>query len=432
MIQSIELNSEGVDAMRREFVHCETLFTEIHNGIENELKQRLRNLESHRDGRNAVNIEAIDLWDALNACYYRYNIAAFADFETSCKRCYHLQQRLLNVNGQGISLLGFNVSDFSSINISFSNPFGVIGYFRIIKLIAIAIECCYSANSNELEREILDKANGYLSIDVENWLGQAVKDIIATFDGSTDLKQLFIQQLKSSRPSLSTPTRGTLYDNILTGLIPHADLAYSLFDGKKVVKGKKLRDIKGVTLRFQSGILPPKFELAKCLKGYVACDKDGRPGIYIGFRGSVHIINFVTDLHQLLFGPDISYFLALGIVAEVYEDLQEYECAIYVVGHSLGGGLAQYATAAIDKANVRAVCYNSAGLSEKTLATLNMRKALPTYKVIHMYVSPDFVFLYGNQLGSAYKYNVKKGPIRAHLMNSVRQAAKNLDYVKLI
>ena len=93
MIQSIELNSEGVDAMRREFVHCETLFTEIHNGIENELKQRLRNLESHRDGRNAVNIEAIDLWDALNACYYRYNIAAFADFETSCKRYYQLQQR---------------------------------------------------------------------------------------------------------------------------------------------------------------------------------------------------------------------------------------------------------------------------------------------------------------------------------------------------
>lgn len=31
--------------------------------------------------------------DALNAYYYRYNIAAFADFETSCKRYYQLQQR---------------------------------------------------------------------------------------------------------------------------------------------------------------------------------------------------------------------------------------------------------------------------------------------------------------------------------------------------
>ena len=48
MIQSIELNSEGVDAMRREFVHCETLFNEIHSGIENELKQRLRSLEIHK------------------------------------------------------------------------------------------------------------------------------------------------------------------------------------------------------------------------------------------------------------------------------------------------------------------------------------------------------------------------------------------------
>lgn len=431
MIQPIDLNEELVGAVRREFEHCELLFTEIHSGIENELKQRLRNLESHREGRNSVHIEAIDLWDALNACYYRYNIAAFSDFESSCIRCYQLQQRLLNANGQGLALLGFNVSDMPSINLSFSNPLGAIGYFRIIKLITVSIECCYSATPNDLEREILEKANGYLSVDVENWLGQAVKNIVATFDGSTDLKQLFIQQLKSSRPTLSTPIKGTLYDNILKGLVPHADLAYSLFEGKKVVKGKKLLDVKGVTLNFQCGDLPSVFELAKCLKGYVACDKEGIPGVYIGFRGSVNFMNYVTDLHQLLFGPDISYFLAVGITAKVYEDLKEHNCPIYVVGHSLGGGLSQYATAAIDNPMVGAVCYNSAGLSDQTLGTLNQRKALSAYKIIHMYVSPDLVFRFGNQLGSAYKYEVKKDPIRAHLMSSVRKAAENQNYLKL-
>ena len=307
MIQTIEFNRELVNAMRTEFVHCETLFTKIHSGLENELRQRLRNLESHRDGRNAMNLETIDLWDALNACYYRYNIATFTVFEQSCKSCYQLQQRLLNENGQGLALLGFNVSNLPSINISFSNPLGVIGYFRIIKLITVSIECCYSATPNELEREILEKANDYLAIDVENWLGQAVKNIIATFDGSTDLKQLFIQQLKSSRPSLSTPIKGTLYDNILRELVPHVDLAYRLFEGKKAIKGRKLRDVKGVTLKFQSGDLPPMFELAKCVKGYVACDKEGVPGVYVGFRGSANFMNYVTDLHQLLFGPDISF-----------------------------------------------------------------------------------------------------------------------------
>ena len=295
MIQTIEFNRELVNAMRTEFVHCETLFTKIHSGLENELRQRLRNLESHRDGRNAMNLETIDLWDALNACYYRYNIATFTEFEQSCKSCYQLQQRLLNENGQGLALLGFNVSNLPSINISFSNPLGVIGYFRIIKLITVSIECCYSATPNELEREILEKANDYLAIDVENWLGQAVKNIIATFDGSTDLKQLFIQQLKSSRPSLSTPIKGTLYDNILRELVPHVDLAYRLFEGKKTIKGRKLRDVKGVTLKFQSGDLPPMFELAKCLKGYVACDKEGVPGVYVGFRGSANFMNYVTD-----------------------------------------------------------------------------------------------------------------------------------------
>ena len=432
MIETIEFNNEVVDAMRTEFVHCETLFTEIHSGIETELKQRLRNLESHREGRNSINIEAIDLWDALNACYYRYNIAAFSEFESSCIRCYQLQERLLNANGQSLSLLGFNVSDLPSINISFNNPVGVIGYFRIIKLITVSIECCYSATPNELEREILEKANNYLAIDVENWLGQAVKNIIATFNGSTDLKQLFIQQLNSSRPSPSTPRKETLYDNILRKLVPHADLAYQLFEGKKVIKGRKLRDVKGVTIKFQSGDLPSVFELAKCLKGYVACDKEGIPGVYVGFRGSANFMNYVTDLHQLLFGPDISYFLAVGIVAKVYEDLKEHNCPIYVVGHSLGGGLAQFATAAIDNSVVGAVCYNSAGLSGQTLSTLNQSKALSTYKVIHMYVSPDLVFRFGNQLGSAYKYEVKKDPFSAHQMGSVRKAADNQDYVKLI
>ena len=103
-----------------------------------------------------------------------------------------------------------------------------------------------------------------------------------------------------------------------------------------------------------------------------------------------------------------------------------------MVGHSLGGGLAQFATAAIDNTSTRAVCYNSAGLSDQTLSTLNQRKALSTYKVIHMYVSPDLVFRFGNQLGSAYKYEVKKDPIHAHLMSSVRKAAENQDYIKLI
>ena len=47
--------------------------------------------------------------NALNVCYYRYNIAAFADFETSCKRYYQLQQRLLNCNEHGLSLLDLTI-----------------------------------------------------------------------------------------------------------------------------------------------------------------------------------------------------------------------------------------------------------------------------------------------------------------------------------
>lgn len=50
MIQTIDLNEELVGEVRKEFEHCESLFTEIHSGIEIELKQRLHNLELHKEG----------------------------------------------------------------------------------------------------------------------------------------------------------------------------------------------------------------------------------------------------------------------------------------------------------------------------------------------------------------------------------------------
>lgn len=430
MIQPIEFDAELLGAASREFARSRELFTTIHRGIGDELKQRFRHIKKYGNANKVEQLEAGDLWDALNACYYRYNKDKFAEFEKSCTRCYNLQLQLLNASG-GVSLLGFSATDFPKLGIPFTNPLGAIGFFRVIKLIDIAIECYDSVKRNHLEREILDKANGYLSVDVENWLGRAVKDIVATFDGSTDVKALFVQLLQSSRPTLNKPIDGNLYDKILKTMVPHADLAYALFSRAERYKGNSVRDVKGINLQFQSGELPAKFELAKCLKGYVACDKDGCPGVYVGFRGSASLANFVTDFHQLLFGPDISYFLAVGIVAKVYEDLKDKKCNINVVGHSLGGGLAQYSVAAIDDKSVRAICYNSAGLSDKTLDTLKERKSLTDYMVLHMYLCPEFVFLCGNQLGSAYKYSIAKDPLSAHCMENIRQVLKNNDYLNL-
>lgn len=430
MIQPIEFDEELLGAARSEFVHCSKLFGTIHSGLKEELIHRFKHLKKYGKADKIVQMEAVDLWDALNSCYYRYNNDKFAEFEKSCTRCYNLQLKLLNANG-GVSLLGFKVADFPQLDIPFTNPLGAIGFFRIVKLIDIAIECFSCGKIHDLEREILEKADGYLAVDVENWLGRAVKDIVATFDGSTDVKALFIQLLQSSRPTLNKPIDGSLYDNILRTMVPHADLAYAIFSKSKKIKGNSIRDVKGIRLQFQSGEISGKFELAKCLKGYVGCDKEGCPGVYVGFRGSKHLSNYVTDYHQLLFGPDISYFLAVGIVAKVYEDLKGCECNIHVVGHSLGGGLAQYSAAAVDDKSVDAVCYNSAGLAEKTLDTLNNRKNLTAYKVLHMHVCPDFVFLCGNQLGSAYKYSIITDPLSAHCMKSIRKVSGMHGNLKL-
>jgi hypothetical protein len=82
--------------------------------------------------------------------------------------------------------------------------------------------------------------------------------------------------------------------------------------------------------------------------------------------------NFATDAFQFVSGPSKVYFAAVGILQAVMKSYPKNR--IYVFGHSLGAGLAQFSAGAINSRKAVAYCYNSAGLSEYHVGLIEKRK----------------------------------------------------------
>lgn len=160
--------------------------------------------------------------------------------------------------------------------------------------------------------------------------------------------------------------------------------------------------------------------------GYIAhCGCNG--GYVIGFRGTKSWQNWLTNATQLLVGVSLIYKVALGLVVKMKE---KYGSNLLVVGHSLGGGLTQFAVAGLDDYNVVGFGYNSAGLSNMAVDLLKDK-----YQggIHHLHLRYDQVFLIGNQLGDCYEQNGELlDPIRAHSLSSMRAMAScDVPYCEL-
>lgn len=141
-------------------------------------------------------------------------------------------------------------------------------------------------------------------------------------------------------------------------------------------------------------------------------------GTEIGCKSLREVANNVhTDLVQILAMADSSYLAGLGIVLEMkakYPDVP-----IVVVGHSLGGGLAQFSVSALadDLGKISAFCYNSAGLSGATnrLIKKNDNKRNITHIVLH----DDPVSKIGKLRGSMKIVNCEYNLLTSHSLESV-------------
>lgn len=147
-------------------------------------------------------------------------------------------------------------------------------------------------------------------------------------------------------------------------------------------------------------------------KGYAILDPvhfhiwfgmEGDDTVLIGFAGTqlnnIETIN--ADVQQFTGFYTMFYQMAIGAVALMLERYPSHN--VRVIGHSLGGGLAQFSVAANIKethGRLTGIGFNSAGLSSVTYSSIKPNLRLGKFYIKH-YVTPyDFISPFGQFVGS--------------------------------
>jgi len=152
--------------------------------------------------------------------------------------------------------------------------------------------------------------------------------------------------------------------------------------------------------------------------------------VIVSFAGTdiKNVETIATDALQL-FIPSMTYLCAAGMLKEILEYFGSKR--IYVTGHSLGGGLAQFSTAAnIKCGNLRCVGFNSAGLSMESLKSIgNMELSESSKCTVHYTTIFDPVSVFGALIGHNEKLPAVKGSFPGHSLSAVKTCLES--YCKL-
>ena len=297
----------------------------------------------------------------------------------------------------------------------------MMSFHSMMKTVFQAIDIYAKVHADSIEIDILTNAEKYLTSGVRDYLRKAknfaMGCVLGDWNFAVQAANLFVFNSlghKSGKKRICP-----LYE-----MIPAADLSYKLH-AHRCPPDIPSYMLQCVPISFQNSILKPRFELGKGLKGFVGFDE--RYNCYVlSFQGTNNAYNVLTDFHQALFGADITYLMSVGILGKLVE--QHQKANICVVGHSLGGGLAQYATLAIDSPNINTCCYNSAGLSDQSIAQLKNQR-LNNSVIEHLHIENDIVFKIGNQLGSYFSIPAGCNPKEAHKMSTVRKQTGNFEEI---
>lgn len=113
--------------------------------------------------------------------------------------------------------------------------------------------------------------------------------------------------------------------------------------------------------------------------------------------------NVITDFAQIYFGPETTYMAAVGLLKDIKANIPADE--LWVLGHSLGGGLMQYACVALENLRIHGIGYNAAGLSAYSLRTLTAARIKKMESsIIQIRSNSDYVSNMGKQIGAKVKY----------------------------
>lgn len=191
--------------------------------------------------------------------------------------------------------------------------------------------------------------------------------------------------------------------------IKFAQLAYGQ---SKIIKGY-MTTLHPYIIHFGHGIQGKQdadgfFHLQRNMNGYIAYTEEQVPRIIFGLTGTKpsSLANWKTNFGQYFCGPNLPYLYAWGILDSILLGKSHRDgfkdSRVEVYGHSLGGGMMQYAVANHPSDIVSGYGYNSAGLGGKTIESM---QHFNVSKITHLYLPYDFVFMMPGsfQLGWAVK-----------------------------
>lgn len=130
-------------------------------------------------------------------------------------------------------------------------------------------------------------------------------------------------------------------------------------------------------------------------------ENDG--SIVVVFRGSeASVDDWTTNVSQGVGGVPEQYSEASEILTRVIQNTTESKQSIKVVGHSLGGGLATYATLNNDTSRVTTTTFNAAGIYPTNINNANLRMAAD--KITNIRIANDPVSAHtGLLIGTTYE-----------------------------
>jgi len=168
---------------------------------------------------------------------------------------------------------------------------------------------------------------------------------------------------------------------------------------------------------------PPGWKRDACFKnlsGMNACTfKDSKNRTVLAFRGTTDVADASSDARQVLGDSplgiitDPQYSQAYSIAKKVRESCG---CEPILTGHSLGGGLAQYAAG---RMGLEAWTFNAAGLSGKNWMVANMNAS----RVTNLRVKGDGLSI-GSHVGNTITY--KSQSKNKHKLSDFTKALKDI------
>ena len=269
----------------------------------------------------------------------------------------------------------------------------------------------------------------YMSILYNGFL-QIVDIIGLWFVYGTDFEKILIAQgiyanYQENRPVGTREKKQRAYDMCMMAdfaLKGHTNGVKDVKDYKNLTKGNLPVDLHPLYDE-ANGILEGE-------RGLRAWLGQNNSEIVISFAGTNDFHTVYADAEQL-FAPSGLYLNAAGLVSMIYKTHPSKK--IFVTGHSLGGGLTEFAVIANTKnmkdgdANLYGYGFNPAGLSFDSILHLTLIRLAKAKSIIEIYLtSGDWVSLLGGKIGCLVTLPTVSGK-SGHLMDDVIECMKEYN-----